>query len=166
MFFCNIYNHFTAVYFIGIGGFPTEAWLMFEVAVEFLLIIDVGIRVLLRNSQIYKRMWFLHEKYSHFVLFFLMLSSVPYTFIFLCYGRNLDFWGLSLIRLLKLLRLRQFDTYFTNLKIVRRFKGYLIIEFIRFLMIVLFITHLVSMSMMFIVRLEKENNETNFYNEY
>jgi hypothetical protein len=79
MLFVNLYNFFTALFFIGIEGFPRYAWLILELGTELISIFDVLIRIALGNSRIWSGLYLLHES-TPFV--FLLTASVPTSTIF------------------------------------------------------------------------------------
>ena len=166
IFVINIYNYFTVAYFMGITGFPSSIWLGIELGAEIIMIIDIAFRTTLRNSQLYKQMWFIHESTTVFSIVCMLLASIPYSFICILYSQNLSHWSIALTRMPKLLRGVQITTYFTNIQIIRRIKGWLALEFIKYLFMVLIITHFVAMSMMFLERLEISDKDTSFYTTF
>ena len=164
LFVCNIYNYFTVGYFLGFPGFPEGIWFSLEIGCELFLLIDACIRIFLRNSTIYKQMWFIHEENTYRSFISLFLSSIPYSCILLAYvDYDIKHWAIGLIRLPKLLRGIQFSTYLTNIKIIRRKKSWLLLEFFKILLIILAATHYAAMIVLFVERIEKEKGEANHY---
>jgi voltage-gated potassium channel len=164
LFLCNIYNYFTVGYFLGFPGFPTGIWFSLELGCEVIFLIDSCIRFFMRNSSTYKQMWFIHEENTYKSFFAILLSSIPYSFILLGYADfHVKHWGIGLVRLPKLLRGGQFSTYLTNMKIVRRKKGWLFQEFLKILLIILGATHYAAMIVLFVERIEKDKGELNHY---
>jgi hypothetical protein len=60
----HTYNFFTIFFFLGIPGFPNEIWLALEIISELVIILDFGLRLVLRITcpEIWDRMWLLHDK--------------------------------------------------------------------------------------------------------
>jgi hypothetical protein len=87
IFLANIYNYFTVLYYLGIAGFPTDLWYSIEVAFEIVLVFDVMIRLWIYKYAHFKLWWVMHEK-THFA--FLLLASLPYTFVFSFLGDVID----------------------------------------------------------------------------
>lgn len=166
IFFVNIYNCFTVAYFLGFSGYPSGFWFALEMASEVILLADIAIRMVLRNTENYKHMWFLHEKCSYSLSSCMLLSSVPYSMICLGYSYRLDHWVVSLIRLPKFLRIFQFRTYLTNLKITLRSKGWEFLDFFTFFLMLMITTHFVAMFMMMMERIERENDVYNHLTGY
>lgn len=52
----NLYNFFTAAYFLGTPGFPQSIWLGLELFSELTLLVDLAGRFLFRNSKNWERM--------------------------------------------------------------------------------------------------------------
>jgi hypothetical protein len=49
LFMCITYNFFTACYFFGMPGFPTDAWIYLEFLSEISMIVDLFIRYFVRR---------------------------------------------------------------------------------------------------------------------
>ena len=77
----HTYNFITTFFFLGIEGFPTGAWLMFEIITEMLIFSDFIFRLVFRFAcpEIWDDMWLLHDKgtRSNFHLFIRMIGSIP-----------------------------------------------------------------------------------------
>jgi hypothetical protein len=103
IFAINVYNFFTVFYFLGIEGFPSEAWLHIEIFSEIILIIDIALRVVMARTEIWKRFWMLHESTPMLVL---LLSSMPLTIAFKSSEDevNITLHWVAYIKLVKLLR--------------------------------------------------------------
>jgi CRP-like cAMP-binding protein len=166
VFVCNLYNYFTVAYFLGIKGFPSGFWLVLELTFETILILDIIVRISLRSTSLYKKMWFLHEKNSIETMLCIFLSSIPYSFLCLIYGQDLSDWSIALTRVPKLLRGMQVHSYFTNIQIIRRSTGWLFALFIKYLIAGLIINHYAAMTFLLVERIESNNGITNNYTHY
>jgi hypothetical protein len=117
IFIVNIYNFFTALFFIGIAGFPFGIWLLLEIGFEVVLVIDFVMRFGLRKRDVWVKNWFLHSSTS---MWFLMLSSIPVSTIIMFNGEDLDLsasW-IAWLRILKFARFQQLRSHFKNINII------------------------------------------------
>lgn len=153
-----IYNCVTFCYFLGLPGFPSDAWLYLEFIVEILMIIDIFIRYVLRRFLVNQRktLNLLHSKHDDlpFQMTMFILSSFPTSIII--YPSIEDevqykIW-LALIRGIKLYRIKQLNLYY-ELRDIRAKKDSFIRTFQATLYILL-VTHLLSCFWLFIARVD------------
>lgn len=162
VFICNLYNFFTVPYFIGLQDFPQGSWLGIELVFEFILILDFIGRVLAKDYMESKNLWLLNEGESLTKQFFLLISSIPYTFIAVIAGGDLTTIPIALSRLGKLFRYFQFSTFFSNLEIIKIEATYYTIQLIKLIMLLLASVHYLSSIWNFIARIERSTGYQNW----
>jgi hypothetical protein len=154
VFFANIYNYFTALYFIGIAGFPTDFWFSIEVGFELILVFDVVIRLWIYKAKHFKVWWVMKEK-THFIL--LLIASFPQSFLFAFLGAEVDLsaqW-IAWVRTLKLLRYFQIRTFLVNQETVHKKLKQAAVLVLRLFLILFGITHFSAMLWLIVARNER-----------
>ncbi|CAG9319774.1 unnamed protein product [Blepharisma stoltei] len=155
----NLYNIFTATYFLGIKGFPSSIWLAIELSFEIILLCDYISRWILKNLEVWSRMWMLHEKSTYLHNICLFISSIPYSFFSLIMSVNLDGWGVAIVRILKTLRFFQFFTFFENQEILlKKASGGFLMKVCKYLILLLVIFQSTGMLLLVVGRIEVEKN--------
>ena len=76
------YNFFTSFFFLGIAGFPTEAWLVIEATAEIIVLSDFVFREVLRLKfpEIWKIMQMIHDQSatkSRTIFVLALIASLP-----------------------------------------------------------------------------------------
>ena len=85
--FIKCYNFITAWYFLGIEGFPSNAWFVIEILTELYMMVDFLIKIYLKLKMAdeYRHMWLiLPEKMNKSKMSLLLefFSVLPYSFVF------------------------------------------------------------------------------------
>lgn len=114
IFFCSLYNFFSAGYFLATNKKLEGSWLGAELVTEALMLIDAILKVLFSRS---KQMWFMNECQHVHTWLLLIISSIPYTMIYTL-SDNLQNESLVALRFFKLLRIFQVVIFLKNLEVV------------------------------------------------
>jgi hypothetical protein len=153
IFLINVYNFFTVFYFLGIEGFPSGSWMHLEIFAEIILIADVSVRLILANTEIWKRFWMLDEAIPLSVL---ALSSAPLTIVFKASesALNINAHWVAYVKLVKLLRYPQISTFFRNQEFLHKNMNTGIIQVVELFLNLMLITHFSAMLWLAVVRHE------------
>ena len=83
------------------------------------------------------------------------IASVPYSTLSMLLFDDLSVWWVACFRLGKLLRFREFTSFFSNQRIVRRSVGISVLEIVKLLLILVGVIHFAGCLWLAIARLEE-----------
>ncbi|CAI2367549.1 unnamed protein product [Moneuplotes crassus] len=122
LFIAHTYNLVVLFYYLGIPDFPQDVMLGLQNFFEFILIIDIALRFLIKSFtfEVWESMWLLHDYFAFssklgFIL--TVISSFPFMFLVSCSTSNLavqsSFW-VACMRIPKIIRIREVNKIFSN----------------------------------------------------
>lgn len=153
IFVCNIYNAFSAPYFLAFSSFPNQIWLIFELFAECILLSDLLGRVFLTQTMKFTSFWHLNESLNLILSLCLFFSSIPYTFITFLIQSNYRNIESAISNLCKVLRIFQIQQFIDKLELSLNF-GKALKESLKIIFILLFTIHIFSCFWLFTSQFE------------
>lgn len=159
IFLVNIYNFFNVAFWLGIPGFPSGVWMGFEIVSEVVMFSDAIGRIRVSKFPIWKKQWMLHDAFdSERGRVVLLIASLPYSII--CYliighATSLHEWWIAVIRLPKLLRYPQFNTFFSTQKLIWKAGTLSLMQYFQLMLLLVGLSHYAGSAWLFVSRLER-----------
>jgi hypothetical protein len=145
---------------MGVKGFPTETWLFLEISVEFLIFFDYFFKIILRlvSRATWDSLWILHEQKALQIYNIILniLGVFPFSFVIVVVFLEPERGSIliALLRVLKLIRLKQIFAYFENFSIIHRRKSSSFLKMYIVVFYFILATHMIGCIWLLVARID------------